>query len=99
MVILHEHLEKYITYPGEAVLGTVYYFAAFTIIEQKGTTRNRYSMRPSVLKYTGMSTRASCHIKHEDFSCYNHVLYHDDPLPDRVITKTGQNCMTFITRL
>ena len=46
MVILHEHLEKYITYPGEAVLGTVYYFAAFTIIEQKGTTRNRYSMRP-----------------------------------------------------
>ncbi len=46
MVILHEHLEKNITYPGEAVLGTVYYFAAFTIIEQKGTTRNRYSMRP-----------------------------------------------------
>ncbi len=42
------------------------------------TVCNRYSMRPSVLrKYTGTSTRASCHvycIKHEDFSCYN-VFY------------------------
>ncbi len=41
---------------------------------------NRYSMRPSVfMKYTGTSTRVSCHvhvycIKHEDFSCYN-VFY------------------------
>ncbi len=30
------------------------------------------------MKYTGTSTRASCHvycIKHEDFSCYNYVFY------------------------
>ncbi len=30
------------------------------------------------MKYTGTSTRVSCHvycIKHEDFSCYNYVFY------------------------
>ncbi len=43
---------------------------------------NRYSLRPSVvMKYTGTSTRASCHVYCEHFSCYICVLYHDDPLP------------------